>query len=64
MKYNKHTYVEGDKSSGICETCKKKVSTYFKKHTLQNIPDVLVSICQECGNVVGIPAQSIKMLKK
>lgn len=59
-------FKEGDQSKGICEHCKKLVSTTFK---VQDAPihdgnatyfvkDVLVGVCDVCNRIVSIPQQS------
>ncbi len=58
-------YNTGDKSKAICEDCNRMVSTTF---IVRDVPffdgsgivnDILVSVCDDCDNVVAIPAQSI-----
>jgi YgiT-type zinc finger domain-containing protein len=57
-------YQEGDRSAGICETCRSKVTTrmtsrhYTPAGRDVAVPDVLVAVCERCGDVVGIPHQS------
>jgi hypothetical protein len=57
-------YQAGDRSAGICESCRHKVTTrmvyqnYTPKGWDVTVPDVLVAVCDECGEVVGIPHQS------
>jgi hypothetical protein len=59
-----HLWKAGDKSAAICETCQKKVATTFEYRTLElkspraAVSDVLVAVCDECGEVAGIPHQS------
>lgn len=59
-----HLWKAGDKSAAICERCKRKVKTTFEYRTLEletprsTVPDVLVALCDECGEVAGIPHQS------
>ena len=61
-------YKEDDKSQGICESCKKVVSTTFKYAPLKYkgaiIPDVLQDFCDNCGESVSIPPQSTFKLKE
>jgi hypothetical protein len=65
-----HLYREGDASEALCQTCQKRVSTRFAVRTLQlpetgaEVPDVLAAVCQECGGVAAIPAQSAPKLKE
>ena len=57
-------YIEGEKSKGICQVCKKQVPTTFRvssvKRTLGKgrINDVLAACCDHCDHVVAIPQQS------
>jgi len=57
-------YQDGDKGQAICRHCEKIVATTFER---KDVPfsdgvgmarDILVSACDVCGEVVGIPAQS------
>jgi hypothetical protein len=58
----------GDKSSAICERCKKIVSMTYRYGDFitkdKTIPNVLQGYCDECGNVVSLPHQSISTIKK
>jgi hypothetical protein len=59
-----HLWKAGDTSSAICARCEKRVSTTFGYRTLSlespraEVPDVLVAVCDACGEVAGIPHQS------
>lgn len=62
-------YQESDKSRAICSHCEGLVQTTF---TRRNVPfddgvgevnGVLVSVCDVCDQVVGVPAQSIPAIK-
>jgi hypothetical protein len=59
-----HLWREGDRSVGICERCRKRVDTRFERRTFPmerprvDVPDVLVAVCEECGEIVAIPHQS------
>lgn len=62
-------YQEGDKSLAICNRCEDLVQTTF---TRRNVPfddsvgqvkGVLVSVCDVCDQVVGVPAQSTPAIK-
>ncbi len=56
---------EGDRSRALCEPCGRLVSTRFERRPYvpsegaAPIPDVLVAVCEECGAIAAIPAQSI-----
>lgn len=55
----------GDKSKGICYTCKKMVITTFKYGPLkEEIPNILIAYCDVCGDPVGIPHQSVEDIKR
>jgi len=57
-------YREGERSVGICENCKAKVHTRMEYRDFTppgsdvTVPDVLVSVCERCGEVDSIPHQS------
>lgn len=63
MSATKH-FTAGEKSKAVCENCKKVVDTTFGASTSpvnDELPlerDVLVASCDNCGQVVAIPAQS------
>jgi hypothetical protein len=61
-------YKNAEKSTGPCHNCKKIVNTLYLRapyrHTRINIYDVLQEFCTECGEVISIPHQSAKQLKK
>ncbi|WP_143018490.1 hypothetical protein [Cupriavidus sp. YR651] len=58
------TFHEGDKSRAICSHCAKMVSTTFVRRDVQFsdgngfASNVLVAVCDKCGDVVATPAQS------
>ena len=58
-------YREGAKSGAICAYCNKSVTATLSNVTLslseglKEVESVLVDICDECGNMTGIPAKSI-----
>lgn len=57
-------YQAGDRSAGVCEACKSRVTTRmeYRDYTPSGwdvaVPDVLVAACERCGRVVGVPHQS------
>jgi len=57
-------YRAGDPSAGVCEACRRTVRTrmeyrdYTPAGWSVTVPDVLVSACEACGGVVGVPHQS------
>ena len=60
---------EGDKSSGLCESCESRVPMTYKykaialKKSKVKVPHVLVGVCDTCNETIAIPAQSIPRLK-
>ena len=67
---NQKLFAVGDKSKAICETCKDVVTTTF---AIRDVPfsdgvgiakDILVSVCDCCGEIVATPAQSTPDIKK
>jgi hypothetical protein len=65
-----HLFREGDRSEAICHACEKRVKTQFAVRTVRlaetglDVPDVLAAVCDECGGVAAIPAQSAPKLKE
>jgi hypothetical protein len=65
-----HLYREGERSEAICHACRKRVTTQFEVRTVRlpesgiDVPGVLAAVCDECGNVAAIPAQSAPKLKE
>jgi hypothetical protein len=61
---------EGDRSRAACETCKQFVTTRFERRTIDlkdaevSVPDVLVAVCETCGEIVAIPHQSTPRLQE
>lgn len=60
-------YKEGEKSKGLCEHCKKMVSTTFKLRTTNlndenekpfKVPNILICACDFCNHTIAIPQQS------
>jgi len=64
------TLVEGDKSKAICATCNAIVPTTLLRRDVPfsdnsgNVDNLLVSVCDICGTIVAIPAQSVPAIKK
>ena len=58
-------YREGAKSASLCSACEKKVEVTLKNETLSfcegkdEVENILVYICDICGNICSIPAQSL-----
>jgi hypothetical protein len=61
---------EGDRSDALCEQCHQRVSIRYEYRSLQLeqtktlVPDVLVGVCEVCGQIASIPAQSFPRLKE
>jgi hypothetical protein len=57
-------YQPGDNSKAVCQVCETVVTTTFALRDVPfsdgsgTVPGVLVAICDLCGGVVAIPAQS------
>lgn len=62
-------YREGDKSKGICTSCKSVVGTTFELKEVPlisgkgSIDGVLAAVCDHCGNLVSIPQQSTARIR-
>ena len=61
---------DGSKGKGICGGCKESVPITFEFRTLSShqvgfsqIP-LLAGSCDECGDVVSIPHQSVNQIKQ
>ena len=63
-------YRDGAKSPGPCGYCKKVVPSTLTKVTLslceglEEVENVLVDVCDECGNMISIPAQSLPPIQQ
>src|SRR5680860_208814 len=61
---------QGDKGQAICPDCRRRVSTTYNYRSVHLektdvvVPNVLVGVCDTCGEVVSIPAQSSPKLKE
>lgn len=61
---------EGDRGQAVCEQCRQRTSTTYQYRTVRlertgvDVSDVLVAVCDTCGGVVSIPAQSTPKLKE
>jgi hypothetical protein len=60
---------EGDRSQALCVKCGDWRETEFQYRTFRleksktNVPDVLVAVCIECGEIVAVPHQSSRTLR-
>lgn len=63
-------YTEGEKSKGLCQVCKKLVSTTFKVSSVPlssgkgHVDDILTAKCDHCDHIVAIPHQSSPRIKE
>lgn len=63
------SFQEGDKSTAICSRCDKLVSTTFVRRDVQfsdgkgSAHNILVAVCEGCGDVVGTPAQATPTIR-
>ena len=60
--------IEGDKSKAVCYKCKRIADTTFKYSEYKvsskiTIPKVLLGFCDECGDCVSIPHDSVSVIK-
>jgi ribosomal protein S27E len=56
----------GDKSEVICPSCRHRTTTTFVARKVPLVgrrTRLLVALCDECGNVATIPAQSTPRVK-
>lgn len=63
-------FTKGDKSKAICERCRAMSSTVFAYCDVPFsdgsgvVKGILVGVCERCGDVVSIPAQSTPAISK
>lgn len=61
-------YQEGQKSKILCTYCESMQDTTFliKDYTINNktIKDLLVGVCDKCGEIVSIPSNSTEKIKE
>lgn len=61
---------QGDKGQALCPTCRRRQATTYEYRTVRlretgvDVDDVLVGVCDVCGEIVSIPAQSTPRLKE
>jgi len=61
---------EGDISSGTCHNCRKPVTTRFETRSIRlqrssvTFPNVLVSVCTVCSEMVDVPKQSFAQFRE
>ena len=60
-----YNYREGVKNASLCAICEKKVQATLTNETLslceglEEVDNILVRICDVCGNITAIPARSM-----
>ena len=68
--YNMINYQEGAKCTAVCGYCNKSVPATLTNVTLslcegiEEVKDVLVDTCDECGNMIAIPARSLPPIRQ
>jgi len=61
---------EGDRSEAMCHKCQARVPIKYYYRTVHldesdiDVKNVLVGVCEKCGETVSIPAQSFPRLKE
>lgn len=61
---------EGNRSEAMCPSCQARVPIQYSYRTVHldesdiDVKNVLVGVCEECGETVSIPAQSFPRLKE
>lgn len=61
---------EGDRGEGLCPECRRRVATRYTYRTVHleqsevDVANVLVGVCELCGETASIPAQSTPKLKE
>ena len=63
-------YREGAKCEAVCPYCEKSVTATLTNETLslckglEEVENSLVLVCDECGNMTGIPARSLPPIQQ
>ena len=63
-------YREGVKSPSLCAFCEKGVTATLSSETLslckglEEVENVLIEICDECGNIASIPHRSVPPIQQ
>lgn len=63
----KKVYAIGEKSKAICENCGLVATTFLEKDVPVDdskvvVKNLLVAVCDQCSEVVGIPMQSVDQI--
>lgn len=63
----KKVYALGEKSKAVCEKCGLVETTFLKKDVPVDdskvvVQNLLVAVCDQCNEVVGIPMQSVDQI--
>ena len=65
-----YDYREGAKTTSVCSYCEKSVPSTLSNVTLslceglEEVENVLVRICDECGNIVSTPHRSVTPIQQ
>ena len=65
-----YDYRNGTRYDTLCAFCEKRVPTTLTNETLslceglEEIENVLVDVCDECGNMCTIPAESLPRIQQ
>ena len=63
-------YREGVKSPSLCAFCEKGVTATLTSETLslckglEEVENVLIEVCDECGNIASIPHRSVSLIQQ
>ena len=69
-KDNMNDYKEGTKRIAVCTHCERSVQTTLSRKTLslckglKEVENVLIRICDECGNITSYPAKSMSPIQQ
>lgn len=61
---------EGDTSATNCTVCRKQVNARFETRDLRmnrsavTFSNILVSVCDECDSMIGLPRQSVAQIRE
>ena len=65
-----YNYQKGTKINSLCVFCEKRVISTFTNETLslcnglEEVENVLVRVCDECGNIASIPHRSVAPIQQ
>lgn len=67
---NTNLHTEGEKSFAICSFCFAITPTTYRRRDVSfgdgsgQVKDILVSVCDICGSIVAIPAESASAIRE